>query len=232
MQRQEQALQHNMQQQPSSLSNKISEHDVGPLSDYYNPLQPQQQPSFQSNRPTMTPVPYDSGNIESPALPPTDKGTFTATTTLGRRPSLVEGLLTSAATAASTAVEAARSLVSHEDILEEEAKDIKDPSSSSTASTSLFPSLGPESHHGLEFKQQRLFGDKSKKEVPATTATTTTTTQKAPQLAKASVAPSSPPVGCFYCLCFAFARSFSNPRQKNYFRSPRSICISFSAAAL
>ncbi|KAF9380855.1 hypothetical protein CPB97_008092, partial [Podila verticillata] len=181
-----------MQQQPSPLSNKISKHDVGPLSDY-NPLQPQQQPSFQSNTPTTTPVPYGSGNIKSPALPPIGSGTLTATTTAGRKPSLVEGLLTSAVTAASTAVEAARSLVSHEDILEEEAKDIKDPSSSSTASTSLFSSLGSESHHGLEFKQRRRSGDKVKKEVPATTATTTTTTQKAPQLAKASVAPSSPP---------------------------------------
>ncbi|KAF9381840.1 hypothetical protein CPC16_009653 [Podila verticillata] len=157
-----------MQQQPSPLSNKISKHDTGPLSDY-NPLQPQQQPSFQSNRPTMTPVPYDSGNIESPALPPTDNGTFKATTSLGRKPSIVEGLLTSAATAASTAVEAARSLVSHEDILAEEAKDIKDPSSSSTASTSLFPSLGSESHHGLEFKQRRLSSDKVKKDVAAMT---------------------------------------------------------------
>ncbi|KAF9309422.1 hypothetical protein BG003_009782 [Podila horticola] len=164
------------QQQPlSSLPQKPSEHDVGPLSDH-NPLQPQQQPSFQSNRPSLTPVPYDSGNIESPALPPTDSDTFT-TATPGRRPSLVEGILTTAATAASTAVEAARNLVSHEDILEEEAKEpIRDLSSSSTTSTSLFPSLRSESHHGLEFKQRRLSVDKSKKEAPVTT----TTTQKAP----------------------------------------------------
>ncbi|KAG0036235.1 hypothetical protein BGZ82_004508 [Podila clonocystis] len=192
MQRQEdQVLQHQPQPLSSSLPNKaISErHDVGPLSDF-NPLQPQQQPSFQSNRSTSTPVPYDSGNIESPALPPTD-GTFTTTTTAtpGRKPSLVEGILTTAATAASTAVEAARSLVSHEDILEEEAKDaIKDPSSTSTTtSSSLFPLLGSESHHGLEFKQRRLSVDKSKKETPVT-VTTTTATQKALPVAKAPVA--------------------------------------------
>lgn len=196
-----------MQQQPSSLHNKISEHNVGLLSDH-NPLQPQQQPSFQSNRPTMTPVPYNSGSIESLAIPSADKGTLTTTTTLGRKPSLVEGLLTSAATAASTAIEAARSLVSHEDILAEEAKDVKDPSSS-TASTSLFPSLGSESHHGLEFKQRRLSVDKIKKEAPSTTTMATTSTQKAPpQLAKVFVAPSSPPVGYFYCLCLLLLARF------------------------
>ncbi|KAG0089935.1 hypothetical protein BGZ92_003952 [Podila epicladia] len=155
MQRREDQVQQ-QQQQPlsSSLPNKtISDrHDAGPLSDF-NPLQPQQQPSFQSNRPTLTPVPYDSGNIESPDLPPT-----------GRKPSLVEGILTTAASAASTAVEAARNLVSHEDILEKEAKD---PSSSSKAtSSSLFPSLGSESHHGLEFKQRRLSVDRSKRQTP------------------------------------------------------------------
>ncbi|KAG0029586.1 hypothetical protein BGZ81_003600 [Podila clonocystis] len=197
MQRQEDQVLQQQQPQPlsSSLPNKaISErHDVGPLSDF-NPLQPQQQPSFQSNTSTLTPVPYDSGNIESPALPPTD-GTFTTKTTAtpGRKPSLVEGILTTAATAASTAVEAARSLVSNEDILEEEAKDTtNDPSSTSTTtSSSLFPMLGSEPHHGLEFKQRRLSVDKSKKETPVTT-TTTTATQKALPVAKAPAVPDSP----------------------------------------
>ncbi|KAG0354753.1 hypothetical protein BG005_006235 [Podila minutissima] len=188
MQRREDQVQQ-QQQQPllSSLLNKtISDrHDVGPLSDF-NPLQPQQQPSFQSNRPTLTPVPYDSGNIESPDLPPT-----------GRKPSLVEGILSTAATAASTAataastaVEAARNLVSHEDILEEEAKDL---SSSTTTGSSLFPSLGSESHHGLEFKQRRLSVDRSKKQTPVTTTTTTTTKKALPPVAKAPVVRESLP---------------------------------------